>query len=96
VIDILTAYIRYHDPASLHRTPRGAALPVPTDIQSALTILATRDPSHDGLAHVNLEDTDLAHASLEDANLVNANLQGTGPRPFQDRFSVRAGSPRLM
>ncbi|MGH3167067.1 MAG: pentapeptide repeat-containing protein [Trebonia sp.] len=98
VIEILTAFIR--DRVPIPPTPvqqqaslRGLPSVQPTaDVQAALTVLANRNPGHDGGAAIDLNLTDLAGAnlpgahfsgaclvgaSLSGANLQSADLQGT-------------------
>jgi uncharacterized protein YjbI with pentapeptide repeats len=86
VVDILSAFVRVHalgpGPALFSRlTPR------PVDIQAALTVLARRDPAHDGAGRVDLSQADLSavrlasatmrRADLASANLIRADLSGT-------------------
>jgi hypothetical protein len=82
VMQVLTAFIRQAPTA-----PRPSAGASPAiDIQSALTVLATRNPDNDqrtpidltnaGLSRENLTGAFLADAFLTGANLYHANLTG--------------------
>jgi uncharacterized protein YjbI with pentapeptide repeats len=86
ILQVLTAFVREHAPlASATPTPaRSAQAPgtdaqaphLAIDVQTALTVLGTRDPTHDQGATVDLHQTDLENASLSHASLNNANLFG--------------------
>ncbi|MFF8940611.1 pentapeptide repeat-containing protein [Streptomyces paradoxus] len=71
IIDVLYTYVRNH---SQKRPDAANFIPQPaSDIQAALTALASRDRDHNGTARV-----DLHGANLTDANLTGADLSGAG------------------
>jgi hypothetical protein len=88
VIEVLSAFVRDHAAGS----PTATASPVapsttsivtprvPTDLQAALTVLESRNKSHDpsgytlDLSHSDLSGADLSLANLSLANLSGANL----------------------
>jgi uncharacterized protein YjbI with pentapeptide repeats len=85
VVQVLAAFIREQAPLkTAPTTPTSASLVPAIDVQTALTVLSTRDPTNDGGALIDLDATDLvganlggahlAGANLTDANLTNANL----------------------
>ena len=76
VVQLLATFIRESTPVAKH------PYPFPTkvtqhpraDIQAALFVLGSRNPSEDGTAVVNLEYADLRGAELRGANFQGANL----------------------
>ena len=70
-IDALSSFIRIASPATDNDQP------VTGDVQAALTVLATRNPAHDGGAVIDLENANLTNANLAGADLVRADLSGT-------------------
>lgn len=79
VLDVLCDYIRDHDslpgnPSSHRRWP-----PIqqpPAGIQAALTVIGSRNPTRDGPALVNLENTNLADMHMSGAYLAGADMEG--------------------
>jgi Pentapeptide repeats (8 copies) len=71
IISVLSAYIRTRD--LLPKDGHGPSQLAP-DITAALTVLAARNPRHDGTARIDLHNTDLTGANLADANLNHTNL----------------------
>ena len=94
VVAVLCAFVRGHAKTAtakslnIPRTARSSVAPrPPADIQAALTVVATRDPTHDGstpvvdltganLTGANLTGANFKDASLNRANLTSANLKG--------------------
>ena len=84
VYDVLTAFIREHDPEPSAKIPERPA----TDIQAALTVTGRRKPRSDGftadldeirvhnakLVRARMSGADLSRAFLSDANLFGADL----------------------
>ncbi|MGW7055580.1 pentapeptide repeat-containing protein [Streptomyces sp. NPDC054887] len=88
VISVLSAYVRLQAP----QPGRGTDGPlVPTnDVAAALSVIATRDPRHDGKGQVDLTGAYLQDAQLDDAQLSNANLNGvTFTLADMDRADLR-------
>jgi uncharacterized protein YjbI with pentapeptide repeats len=81
VLNVLCAYVRYHDPlisTAITPSPHDAVTPaVSSDVQAALTVIGGRDPAHDGSAIIDLEKTNLIGADLTGAYLVRADLEGS-------------------
>jgi len=77
VINVLCAYIRTEAP--IRNAPRLAKKEdsPPTNIQAALTAIATRNPAHDNGAVVDLDGTNLVGADLHDANLNTASVRNS-------------------
>jgi hypothetical protein len=83
VVAVLCAFVRDHSTAATSST---AGHP-PTDIQAALTVVATRDPTRDTPATVvDLTNAYLFGAYLSDAKFADAHLRGVN--------LVRAYMPR--
>ena len=79
-IQVLAAFIRQQVPFSTSTPPPkigGDVGVLAIDVQSALTVLGTRNPADDGGARIQLENTDLGGAVLTDAALASADLNGT-------------------
>lgn len=86
VIQTLAAFVREHAPlTSATPTPapttRDATADAPTrwppiDVQTALTVLGSRDARHDQGAPVDLDRTQLIYTHLAGANLIGADLTG--------------------
>ncbi|WP_330306278.1 MULTISPECIES: pentapeptide repeat-containing protein [unclassified Streptomyces] len=75
IANLLAAYVRTHADKPL---PKGKE--VPADVQAALTVLATRDSSHDEGFRPDLHSAHLFRADLIDAHLTWANLAGVDLR----------------
>lgn len=79
-IQVLAAFIREEAPYKGTTPTPAAQAPAPAiDVQTALTVLATRNPGADGGTQVDLDATNLSGANLTQANfagvqLANANL----------------------
>lgn len=83
IYDVLTAFVRQHDPKPAAKLPKEPA----TDVQAALTVFGRRKESNDrfnlrevrvkgaDLSPANLDRVDLSDANLRDANLRDANLR---------------------
>jgi uncharacterized protein YjbI with pentapeptide repeats len=95
VVDILSAFIRVHAPAS-RRAPgklfSAKPAPPPVDIQAALTVLARRNPDLDGEGRVDLSQADLSQAALSGADLEGADLAGADLRGAVLRGAVLRGA----
>jgi hypothetical protein len=79
VIAVLCAFVRDQAPAPAKPLTLPAAISYrqPTDIQAALTVVATRDTAHDTRATVvDLENGQLAAAQLDSGHLSRADLIG--------------------
>ena len=89
VIQVLAAFIREDalppsSGATAQATASAGALTdpasttpsVPIDVQTALTVLSTRDMTHDGIPSLDLEGAYLPGADLEGAQFYNVNLTG--------------------
>lgn len=70
VVEVLSAFIRVEASPKLTTTMSSA------DVQAALTVLGSRDPSHDGAAMVNLAYSHLSGAVLTGAHFNYAILTG--------------------
>ena len=83
-VQVLAAYVRQRAPrpsaasapTAAPAAAAGADAPPAIDVQTALTVLAARDPSHDQGSVIDLSDTDLSAANLIGANLGRADLTG--------------------
>jgi uncharacterized protein YjbI with pentapeptide repeats len=75
VINILSAYVRYHAPIPPNISFNTLSS-VSSNVQAALTVLGRRNPNNDGRAIVDLQGTDLYSANLQFLNLSRANLSG--------------------
>jgi uncharacterized protein YjbI with pentapeptide repeats len=79
-LNVLCAYVRYHDPlaSAVTASPKDVvAPPVSSDVQAALTVIGGRNPSYDGSAIINLERTNLISADLTRAHLARADFEGS-------------------
>ncbi|HTX28459.1 MAG TPA: pentapeptide repeat-containing protein [Streptosporangiaceae bacterium] len=82
VINILTTFIQDHaalpdKPIQQQASLRGLPVHRPeADVQAALTVLATRNPVHDGGAVIDLNLTNLTGANLSAAHFSNVCLVG--------------------
>jgi uncharacterized protein YjbI with pentapeptide repeats len=76
IVDVLSAFVRVHAPAST--TGRDTYDPKrvpPVDIQAALSVLGQRDPAHDQAGkRLDLHGADLRGADLREARLGGADL----------------------
>lgn len=76
-IQVLAAFIRQEAPFESTTPPLkvgGFEGILAIDVQTALSVLGTRNPADDGGARIQLENTDLAGGILTGANLVDADL----------------------
>lgn len=81
VVQVLAAFVREQATrpagASASVTPltfaQLSAVPA-IDLQTAVTVLATRNSSHDGTARLDLDTTDLINVDLSGADLTDANF----------------------
>lgn len=75
VIQVLAAFVREQAPRKDAATSRAAGFRAPAiDVQTALSVLDTRDLAADDGASIDLDDTDLSNANLDDASLRNVTL----------------------
>lgn len=75
VIQVLAAFVREQAPRKDAPTGRSAAFRAPAiDVQTALSVLDTRNLAADDGILVDLDDTDLANANLDDASLRDVTL----------------------
>ncbi|WP_437012911.1 pentapeptide repeat-containing protein [Streptomyces sp. enrichment culture] len=74
IINVLSTYIRTHakQPKPDSNSPTQPA----SDVQAALTALGSRNPTHDGTAHIDLTGANLTGANLTGADLTRAVLSG--------------------
>ncbi|MDZ7962110.1 MAG: pentapeptide repeat-containing protein [Aulosira sp. DedQUE10] len=80
IMEILAAFIRENAPV---RRDNETSLPekLPTDIQTALTVIGRRDSQHDlankklDLRDIDISNADLMEANLSEVILIGANLQ---------------------
>jgi hypothetical protein len=91
VVEVLSAFIRVEAPAKLTTTTPSA------DVQAALTVLGTRDPSHDGagvvdLAYAHLSGAMLAGAHFDRALLTGVQLQGAHLERAELRHALLNGA----
>ncbi|WP_151775795.1 pentapeptide repeat-containing protein [Streptomyces abyssomicinicus] len=82
IVNVLSTYIRSHakPEQEASASSKQPTLALASDVQAALTALASRDSAHDGTAHVDLTGADLTGAYLYKANLKGVNLNGTNLR----------------
>ena len=76
VVQVLAAFVREEAPVKGAPEPPTADGTPAIDVQTALTVLATRNPSGDGNAVIDLDKTDLSFADLAAADLADAELDG--------------------
>lgn len=84
IVEVLSAFIRDHPPGVAKLAPRpepSGALPPPTDVAAALTVLGRRTVAHDGasvedLRNTNFAATNLAGFALSGVDLTGAHLDG--------------------
>ena len=77
VIPVLSAYIRDHSlPPAISRA--SSALRSPTDVQAALTTIASRNPIFDNTAVIDLSHTQLTNAEFAGGDFTRAFLTGAG------------------
>ncbi len=81
IMDILTTFVRENSPYMLElELTNNPSTKVRTDIQAALTVIATRDANKDpkdeqlDLSHTDMRGTNLNWANLEQTNLYQVNL----------------------
>ena len=77
-IDALSSFVRTASPA----TDDDQA--VTEDVQAALTVLANRNPAHDGGAIIDLDNANLTDANLAHADLARADFSGTNGADLTD------------
>lgn len=76
-IQVLAAFVREQAPRKNVPSTRTYASSTPAiDVQTALTVLATRNPAIDGSASIDLTTTNLSGANLYGADLAGVNLTG--------------------
>jgi Pentapeptide repeats (8 copies) len=71
ILQVLTAYVRNHAPLGA-----GGHSRVSVDVQSALTVIGTRNPAYDQFSYIDLENADLAGVNMADLNFDSADLDG--------------------
>lgn len=75
IVNVLSTYVRNHAKKPKQATDVATEDWKPaSDIKAALTALGSREPAHDGTAHVDLRGAHLSGADLRDANLSDAKL----------------------
>lgn len=73
-IQVLAAFVREQAPYTGQTLQSKLAPALAIDVQTALTVLGTRNPTDDDGARIDLDNAVLANAHLHDADLEDANL----------------------
>ncbi|MEA5624415.1 pentapeptide repeat-containing protein [Nostoc sp. UHCC 0251] len=77
IMEILAAFIRENAPVQKYEDESQDSSKLPTDIQTALTVIGRRDSHKDPVNQkLDLRNTDLSNADLTEANLSRAILVG--------------------